>query len=402
MNKHTENKLPDSDAVNRLLLAKDFLDRIRNTPSAAPDRYTIAQYVIMSHNAAELAIAAIAQHLDAMPPSNKIYLMDYFGPIKAKMHKDENVTGKDFFSQLNHVRNGIKHNGTFPDPKQWSRVAEKTYGHISDWCKRYLNLSFDELDESKMIYDTGVKRQYDIAKTLLGERKYEDVLRALALALHSVFHKKGSLRQLVVGKARAEDAIKLSAFGVHANDYLAFQEFLPLVSYSSLNDEIQCYWDQKKYGHAANWRQDVAEFCLRMFLSVVLRTQDIDVAPFPVNFDIVYEHKVTALTDDVEILAFQGGRMGLMGGLYQDSKPKVIHVLKKGESIRGTVSEDSNEYTARCLLGEKPMQMLQFTCFEKGIFGEIEKSKVSVVCVPKDDDIVRDYFQNLPDLEYQS
>ena len=74
------------EVLDRLLLSKSFLDRIRFQPVPVHDRHTLAANIIAAHDAAELAIAAIADevgcsHMNA----GKTYLMDYFDPIEKKL-----------------------------------------------------------------------------------------------------------------------------------------------------------------------------------------------------------------------------------------------------------------------------------------------------------------------------
>ena len=166
------------DVIDRLLIAKDLLEKISSSPIVNPDRYTVARHVLTAHNAAELAIAGIAHYLWKLPQSPKAFLMDYFSPI-AQIHPDKEVPGKDYFSQLNTVRTAIKHQGLFPDPKQWFRVGEITRNYVSIWCDNYLNISLDDLDESDMITDTDVKKQYNIAKQAFDDGKHKSVLENL-------------------------------------------------------------------------------------------------------------------------------------------------------------------------------------------------------------------------------
>src|SRR5258707_5796629 len=115
------------DVVERLLIAKAFLDGIRFQSSTEPTRSLLTTNILTAHDAAELAIAAIAHQLEVSPPRDQNYLMSYFDPIRQKVHRDKDVHGKDYFSSLNRVRVDIKHYGIFPDPRQWARVGEITY-----------------------------------------------------------------------------------------------------------------------------------------------------------------------------------------------------------------------------------------------------------------------------------
>jgi len=289
-----EKKRIDQSVLDRLLMAKNLIEKIRSLPEANPDRYTIALHTLAAHDAAELAIAAVAHHVGSIPKPSEAYLMKYFSHIK-KIHPNEGVAGQDYFSQLNDVRVGVKHKGIFPDPKQWLRVGDKVYSYISEWCSSYLKISFDELDESDMITDSDVKRQYDAARDALVRGAFKSALEALALGLYLLFDRNRALRSLHVGIPLAEDALKLSAFGVHANEFLMLQEFLPTVSYSTVDGKERVSWEREKYGHPANWRKDAVGFCLKTFVRVALCIQDAEWIPGPIDFETVYEHKVTAL-----------------------------------------------------------------------------------------------------------
>ena len=385
-----KTKALSQDIIDRFLVAKDLLDKISFLPTVNPDRFTIARNVLTAHDAAELALAGIARHLGKLPQSSKTFLMDYFSPI-AETHPGEEVPGRDYFSQLNTVRTAIKHQGVFPEPKQWFRVGENTRSYISIWCKKYLGIALDDLDESDMISDPQVKKQYDIAKKALIEGDYKKVLENLAISLHLLFESNNALRGLNVGIPRAEDALKLSAFGVHANEFLALQEFLPRC-YSG----AEVHWQQEEFGHPANWRQDAAEFCLKTFVSVALRIQDAQWIPGAIEFDLVYEHKVTALVDVDNVEIVQEESKGLLG----PKEKVVVRTLKKGESIRGKITKDSPLSYALC--GQEYKSVLSFMSYKEPIiFGEIEADKVHVTCVPKDSKILREYFPDLPELEYK-
>jgi hypothetical protein len=144
------------DVVDRLLVAKGLLDKIRFLLVARPDRISLAQAILTAHDAAELAIASVAQHLNRVPAGQQVFLMNYFSEIE-KEHSGDAVAGRSYFSQLNSVRVAIKHKGIFPDPQQWYRVGERTYEYVSEWCQRYLELSFDRLDQSALINNPDVK-----------------------------------------------------------------------------------------------------------------------------------------------------------------------------------------------------------------------------------------------------
>ncbi len=205
-----------------------------------------------------------------------------------------------------------------------------------------------------------------------------------------------------MGRARAEDAIKLAAFGVHANDYLALQEFLPLVTYDG--DHYGFRWEQGKYGHPGNWTKAAAEFSLKTFVNVALRIQDADWIPGAIEFNLLYEHKITASVDGVEII--QEKPSG--GGIFDRLTPEraVIRTLKKGESLRCQVlqKERSLSFATGLLsdfVGKEKNPILSICSFDPLLWGEVQADKVHVTCVPKDSELVRKYFPDLPEVEHE-
>jgi hypothetical protein len=116
--------------VERLLLAKSLLSKLRFHSVAEPDSKFLAGEIMTAHDAAELVLAAISDQAGVLPSKDKHYFMDYFEPLKT-LHPERDVFAKEYFSQLNRVRVNIKHYGIFPDPRQWARVGETCYSYMS-------------------------------------------------------------------------------------------------------------------------------------------------------------------------------------------------------------------------------------------------------------------------------
>jgi hypothetical protein len=158
------------------------------------------------------------------------------------------------------------------DARQWSHVSETVFQHIAKWCWDDLTESFAELDESALLLDNNVKRLYDEAKQSALQGDYKGTLEKLALALSIVFEKNVALRGFEAGNASTEDAIRVVGFGIHGNDFLALQQFLPRVSRWG-EDTKTPQWKQSAFGHPGNWRDRSAEFCLRTFVDVAVKLQ---------------------------------------------------------------------------------------------------------------------------------
>lgn len=387
------------DVIDRLLVAKGLLAKIRFSPTAHPDRISLAQAILSAHDAAELASAAIARHLNCLPAAQKTYLMDIL-PANSKS-QGVTVAHRDYFSQLNSVRKVIKHEGIFPDTQQWYRVGERVYEYLSEWCQQYLGLSLDKLDESALIRNEEVKEWHRKAKEALERGQYRESLEYLAFATEALFRSNQALRNLSIGKPVAEDAIKLAAFGVHANDYLALQEFLPSLVYKRVRgqSEMAVKWEQEKYGHPGNWTKYAAEFSLKTFVDVAIRIQDADWIPGAIEFTFLYEHKITALEDGVKITQEKKP-----SALKDVIKPEsvVIRTLKKNESLRCNVSVKSSpkNYLANLLGIGTENPILFIVNVDEQLYGEVEAKKVMVTCVPKDNEFVNKYFPNLPEVDF--
>jgi hypothetical protein len=396
------------EVVDRLLMTKSLLSRIRGDPSAEPDRYAVAEQILISQDAAELALGAIADQLGKLPQKGKYYLMDYFDSLR-EAHPEKNVEGKEFLRQLNEARIGIKHIGNFPDPKQWARVGERIFERISKWCGEYLGVSLDDLDESALLKSVTVKAYFDSAKAAMTDHKYEEVLIQIGKALHTVFDENSALFGFDVGIAKPEDAIRLAGFGVHANDYLALQEFLPEIDKGS-EGRLRHKWKQGQFGHPGNWRKDAAEFCLSAFLDVALKIQDARWIPGAVRFDTLYKFRITALRDGVEVWTYRekpqrggSGLAGLSKLLEAPPSKEPYRVLNKGDSLWGRVEavrSDSPQDRLRAALGGGPLPIavIKITTFKDPRIAYVAADAVKVTCVPRES--WKEYIPDLPEIEW--
>lgn len=391
---------PEQSVFERLLLAQALLSEIGVVPTVRPDSLTTARYILIAHDAAELVLAAIARHRQCAI-GDRAHLMDYVGAIGQRTGQD--IPYLSFFSDLNRQRVNVKHHGLMPNVEQWGNVAEAAYRNISSVCEKYLNIQLDQLDESILVRHEGAKRLIAEAKAAYQGEEYQLVLEKLAHTLFVLFKDNPALRNMTIGKPRAEDAIKLTAFGVNANEFLALQEFLPSVSEDKGN--VSFRWNQEEHGHPANWTLEAAEFCLKTVVHVAVRIQNAAWIPSAIDFLYVYEHKVTALEDNVEIV--QPGSM--TGGsafsalLPPSTKPVVARTLSKGESIIGMVHRNKRDGLLSALGGrqESGPETLSFSTYGPDrIWGDIEASKVCVTCVPRENEFIGKYYPHLQEMPW--
>mgnify|MGYP001606231576 CR=1 FL=1 len=394
------NPTPEQDVFERLLLAKALLNEIDVVPTVRPDSLTTARYILIAHDAAELVLSTITRHLQCTI-TDRAHLMDYVGAIKQRTGQD--IPHRNFFSDLNRQRVNVKHHGLMPNVEQWGNVAEAAYRNISSVCETYLNIQLAQLDESILVRHEGAQRLIAEAKAAYEREEYRVVLEALAHTLFVLFKDNPALRSMTIGKPHAEGAIKLTAFGVNANEFLAMQEFLPSVSEEK--GSVSFRWEQEQHGHPANWTQEPAEFCLKTVIHVAVRIQSATWIPSAIEFLYVYEHRVTALEDDVEIVrgGQQAGSSALSALLSPPTELTVVRRLSKGESIIGMVHRNKQDSLLSALGGQQesgPETLSVSTYGPERIWGDVEASKVRVTCVPRDNKFVRKYYPHLQEIPW--
>jgi len=392
------------EVLDRLLLSKSFLEKIRFQPVAAHDRHTLAANIIAAHDAAELAIAGVCDQLGCLPQKGSSYLMDYFEPYKTAKGRD--LYARDYFRNLNSARNSLTHQGLFPDAKQWSRVGETVFQHITKWCWDDLAESFSDLDESALLLDANVKRLYEEARLYASRADYKATLEHLAIALSIVFEQNAALRGFEAGRASTEDVIRVVGFGIHGNDFLALQQFLPRISRWGKNANVP-HWTQSAFGHPGNWREDSAEICLRAFVDVAVKLQSAQWIPGPLSRDIVYDQQIEALRDGVEFwrLVPVGNPSGLWELVASEKKKETRQLLQRGEKLKARVRQSTafSGSSAMALLGssEKNEKVLSVTLLDTYELWDVLASDVKVMCVPKDDETVKRYFPGLQEIDWE-
>lgn len=383
------------DVIERLLLCKSLLSRIRFQPAAQPDRYFLATQILAAHDAAELGLAAIADQCGKIPGGQQHYLLDYCTSLREL----KDVPGRNYFRQLNQVRLAFKHHGVFPEQAQWARVGDTTYGHVSLWCHEYLQISLDELDESSLLVNQDVRKHLDRAKKAMQTKDYKAVLERLAEALYTLLTENAALRGLSVGNPRSQDAIKLAGFGVHGNDFLALQEFLPQAS--KTEQGFQVSWKQSEFGHPGNWRENSARFCLDAFLDLALKIQNAQWIPGALHLATLYEYKVTALRDGVELWreVNEGGSSPIESLAGTRTRREVVRTLSAGESLRGSISAIRS---TEGFLGKGPIEQIWvMTTSPSEFLGFVDLKNVKITCVPRDNPLVKQHFPALPEIDWQ-
>ena len=397
------------EVLHRLLLAKSILAAGRSATLGQPNPHLVARQVLNAHDAADLVFAGIADQQNRLP--SKDSMLQCLDAIDTTADKH-----KGYFKQLNDVRNGLKHSGVLPNTSFWANVAQEVFEKISSISHAALGVSLSELDESDLIISDKARAHLAAAKAAKASGDFKLVLEEIAAALFISLQEAPDVGAIRVGRAKAEDALKLTAFGVSANDFLRLQEFLPMVSAFPSGPDWQLdieglLWKQSEFGHPGNWHEDVADFCINTYLNVALSIQNASPIPYAREFWNVYEYKVTAKEDGVEVWEDLVDEEEHLAHIYSnDARPFRTHKrsLKNGESvivparIRPLVSNDlslSGEEIKRVRISPDNMGPLDklFGNSERAEF--VNLAEVNITCVPSE--LYKDWSPPLPEISWE-
>jgi hypothetical protein len=325
------------EVLYRLLLAKSVLVPNTSTMAAWPNPYLVAKQLLNAHDAADLVFASIADHQRRLPAKNKAPSM------LECLELIDSTTGKHtgYFKQLNDARNGLKHVGNLPNTNQWGTVGQDVFGKLSHLCSLTLGISLEDADESELLANDEVRTFLAEARTAVASQDFRLALQEIGKALFVSLEGAPDVGVIEVGRAKAEDALKLTAYGVSANDFLRLQEFMPLVSglprwTTGEREPLEVRWVQSEFGHPGNWHEDVVDFCLRTCIHVALNLQGAPPIPYARKFSDFYRYRVTAKDDQVEVWEDLTDDAECMANVGADwSRPFRVHkrFLKKGDSV---------------------------------------------------------------------
>lgn len=391
------------EIVQRLLLAKSILAPHRLAPWGEPDAHIIAVQVLASHDAADLVFAALADHqskltnVSGKAPS----MMECLNFIKVKGRAAEKPT--TYFRDLNQVRDSLKHVGILPNTRQWTRVGRDTYEKLSQVCLVCVGSSLDDIDESALLRNEEVRRHFKCAQDAVEGRRYELALKEVAKALYVLLDANSSLSDIRVGEASAEQAIKLTGFGIAANDFLRLQEFLPRV-FRLGDGPFSITWKQSEFGHPGNWDEVAARFCLETFLQIAPRIEASKWIPSAIEFWSLYKYKVTAKEESVAI--WEEVQL-LLDADYTETTKRQVGQLDRGESRTFSASHQplvsdwhdectGDSFTVVELRDDSVMRALGYVLEPRRF---VEFDKVTVSCIPTA--LARHRFPDLAEIPWK-
>jgi hypothetical protein len=393
------------EILRRLLVAKHLLASNLGQLSPHSDATAVARMILTAHDAAELALAAIANHVGVPDLRDPVYLMDYPGKIAAKATIP--FLGTDFLRRLNAARVGFKHYGNLPDPQSWHRVVENTWGWMDDWCRTYLGIPLESIDLEALLADADVREHYRLAKEAYAQTDYKASLEHLGFAMFRVATAAPGVGWPTIGartgsKKDTESALMLSVFGVKPSDYLALQDFLPGVSWiiAANGPEVKLEWDLRGKGHVGNWTDTNVRFCLETFLDLALKVQHAPRVPFALQYGSVFQDAITPKGDSADLFDYVYDGATLLTQTVVGRK--VIRTLSAGQRLQcslapSRIQERPVETTTGLgSLAQAARQPTVETADVLAVWLEdtselfyVERETIQILAIPKDDPFIR-------------
>src|ERR1035438_3035288 len=124
------------ELLRRLLIGRRMLCSFCPSLTPESDALAVAQAILLSHDAAELVLSAIAESVSATRKTDRMALMDYVNAISEKTGTA--FAGRAFFESLNRERVSFKHYGIPPNREAFHRVVTRTYEHPDQACVDHL------------------------------------------------------------------------------------------------------------------------------------------------------------------------------------------------------------------------------------------------------------------------
>jgi len=189
------------DIHRRIVNAKYVLER---AISIQAERNEMSQSicVLLMHDAVELLMIAILDHLNVAVPKRREF-MDFWTLVKQATQQD--APDKTAMESLNTIRVGLKHKGVLPNPNDVRDLLTRTRGFFENILKSHCNVSYAGISLVDLVSDEDVR-----ATLIEARRKFVSGDKDHAMVdLQIAFHKLQEHDEKVLPKLQAPKAPSL-------------------------------------------------------------------------------------------------------------------------------------------------------------------------------------------------
>ncbi|HEY6351990.1 MAG TPA: hypothetical protein VI636_21555 [Candidatus Angelobacter sp.] len=317
--------------LNRLVSARYLLDHSGPRLTKHSDSRAVAHAVLMAHDAAELALGAMAEYTQA-PISDKTSFPELLEAVNPKI-QPTGLTGLGDFKRLNKIRVAFKHHGLLPDTGTWFNVIDLISHYLDQACKAVFGIALTEVEAAHLIQDPEIVQLITEARSDNANEKFREALEKLANALLkanlTLFNQPLSV---LPGDPDPQQALLLTGYGVDPSSFIIMQQLLPTVSASGIA------WKRHETGHPGNWTEENVSFCADTLIEVLLRLQSVHPLPQPTRFYHRYRDVLTITVEHPEIRKAQQFFHPEVAKLSMSSVPLEGNELTIGDKIYGRFS----------------------------------------------------------------
>lgn len=339
------------EVYKRIVLAKALHKAGESACASRNDQIVFTKGILLLHDAAEAALGAVADHLNAKLTGNH-YLLDYYNLIEKADSQSRAVPYRTQMRNLNTLRNNAKHQGILPDPKSNAHFPSTIYALIDEICQTYLGLDFSSVSLKSLIRRKKVLGYINQAEKEIEDGKIEEGLISLAYAMYHIcesstilwpffypYTQKEKEKPLQFTQPyKIEHTVELIKHGVDPYLYYRFKNLTPRIARHKDTGELFYWWD-KHYGHPANWTIRNARFCLNFCIETALKFQrEEDEGYTLILYQEVFEDIIEPSKE--EAIIWNQSSHPPEFPFQKPSEPRSpVLILKKGQSIAGFASD---------------------------------------------------------------
>jgi hypothetical protein len=122
-----------------LLLSKELLTRSEFQGNPGEEE-GIAHDILISDDAAEIAMCAICSQLGSPEQPRRPSISDYFAWLQRVGNPGAPLAGLEYFSELHKSRMDLQNHFSLREMQKWRGVRETTLGFVARWCQDYLHV----------------------------------------------------------------------------------------------------------------------------------------------------------------------------------------------------------------------------------------------------------------------
>lgn len=276
--------------LDRLVSARSLLEHSGPRLNPQSDSRVVAIAVVLSQDAAELALKAVADQLN-IKAAKDLAFPKLIDEIQTQLTISGPVT--NYLKRLNDARVSFKHQGNLPDSGTWFNAVDLTVDYLNEICKLVFSIPLSEIDLVHLIRDPYVITLLQGAKTEQKNTRFKEALEEIAHALDGANRSIFPAGLLAVpGNPDTQLALLLTGYGVDPASFIIMQQLLP-----TLDIYGKITWNRNETGHAGNWNNENVSFCLETVIDLIIRLQGASPLPQPKRFYDMFRDVVTVTVE---------------------------------------------------------------------------------------------------------